>query len=108
MPPPCDDKFYTFENFNIGNELEIYGKVFHLVNADTFTKNFLMKMGVRVGTPANVPADPHTQRYNTQYQIQKWTKYYTEYCTEYCTEYQYNVPVRTSTVELYCTCTVGF
>ena len=63
MPPPCDDKFYTFENFNIGNELEIYGKVFHLVNADTFTKNFLMKMGVRVGTPANVPTDPHTQRY---------------------------------------------
>ena len=60
LPPPDETRFFCFENFNIGVELEFYGKVFHLTNADKFTVNFLTKMGVKVGEPSNVPVDPHT------------------------------------------------
>lgn len=60
LPAPDSSRFYCFENFNIGVELEFYGKTFHLIRSDKFTVNFLTKMGVKVGEPSNIPVDPHT------------------------------------------------
>jgi Ca2+-binding EF-hand superfamily protein len=59
LPPPDDNKFYTVEYFNVGNELQMYGRTFKLTDCDSFTANFLQKVGVTVGTPVEVPVDPH-------------------------------------------------
>ena len=48
LPPPDDHKFYTVEYFNVGNELQMYGRTFKLTNCDSFTANFLQKTGVTV------------------------------------------------------------
>jgi len=59
-PAPDDDQFYTVEDFNIGNELILYGKKFKLCDGDDFTKNFLKKLGVKVGEACPVPNDPYS------------------------------------------------
>ena len=59
-PPPNDDQFYTVEDFNIGRELTLYGRVFKLTACDEFTRNFLTKLGVRVPPPDGTPEDPYS------------------------------------------------
>ncbi|ELU01034.1 hypothetical protein CAPTEDRAFT_148704 [Capitella teleta] len=58
-PPPCDNTYYTIEDFNIGNELVLYAKNFKITGCDGFTKNFLHKLGVRLNAPESIPDDPY-------------------------------------------------
>lgn len=58
-PPPYDDTFYTIEDFNVQKELTFYGKKFKITNCDSFTVNFLTKIGVRVADPIEAPSDPY-------------------------------------------------
>nr|KAG5693048.1 hypothetical protein BaRGS_028808 [Batillaria attramentaria] len=58
-PPPNDDDFYTVEDFNIGEEINLYSKVFKIIDCDEFTHNFLKKMGVRIGQKGTSPNDPY-------------------------------------------------
>lgn len=60
-PPPYDHTFYTVEDFNVGLEVEIYGKVFKLCDCDQFTRNFLRKLGVKIGDPCEIPDDPYSK-----------------------------------------------
>lgn len=60
-PPPNDDEFYTVEDFNLNKEINLYSKVFKIVNCDEFTRNFLCKLGVRVpDAQSTAPQDPYT------------------------------------------------
>lgn len=59
-PPPNDARHYTVEDFNVGRELTMYGRVFMLTSCDEFTRNFLTKLGVRVPPPLEAPADPYS------------------------------------------------
>lgn len=57
--PPNDDLFYTVEDFNVGQEVTLYSRVFKITGCDEFTQNFLGKLGVRVKQIAEpVPEDP--------------------------------------------------
>ncbi|KAH9279125.1 EF-hand domain-containing family member C2 [Echinococcus granulosus] len=59
-PPPYEGCFYTVDDFNVGMDLELYGRVYRLVSCDKFTANFLRKLGVRVNEPEPIPDDPYT------------------------------------------------
>ncbi|VDM32033.1 unnamed protein product [Hydatigera taeniaeformis] len=59
-PPPYEDCFYTVEDFNVGIDLELYGRVYRLVACDKFTTNFLRKLGVKVNEAEPIPDDPYT------------------------------------------------
>jgi len=59
LPAPNDDDFYTVDSFNVGSEVELYGRKFKLVSCDTFTRNFLTKLGVNVGEMHHSPEDPY-------------------------------------------------
>ena len=60
-PPPNDEKFYTLEDFNNGNEIFIYGRIFKITDCDEFTKNFLKKIGIRLNPPIAIPSDPYSE-----------------------------------------------
>lgn len=60
-PAPHDDQFYIVDDFNVGNELTIYGRVFTLYACDAFTRDFLTKLGVRVGEDGALPTDSYSQ-----------------------------------------------
>ncbi|GAB1605511.1 EF-hand domain-containing family member C2-like [Argonauta hians] len=60
-PAPHDGEFYTEEDLNIGVEINIYSKVFKIVNCDHFTYKFLYQSGVKIPDPCPIPEDPHTE-----------------------------------------------
>ncbi|XP_006864354.1 PREDICTED: EF-hand domain-containing family member C2 [Chrysochloris asiatica] len=59
LPPPDEDKFYTVYHFNINTDVVFYGRTFKIYDCDTFTKNFLRKIGVKLNSPVKCPEDPY-------------------------------------------------
>ncbi|GAB5584545.1 EF-hand domain-containing family member C2 [Prionailurus iriomotensis] len=59
LPPPDEDQFYTVYHFNINIDVVFYGRTFKIYDADTFTKNFLKKIGVKLNPPGRCPEDPY-------------------------------------------------
>jgi EF-hand domain-containing protein 1 len=55
-------KFLTWEDLQIGAELEIYGKTFVLTACDSFTRNFFAAKGAPQGAPIAPPTDPYLGR----------------------------------------------
>jgi hypothetical protein len=63
LPAPNDDRFYTYDQFNVGTEVSLYGRVYKLIDCDPFTRNFLTKLGVRV------PPGKHVHCYTFVYHL---------------------------------------
>lgn len=61
FPKPLDESFYDVIDFNIGKNVELYGKVFRIVDCDNYTRQFLNRMGIFVGDPLNYPDNPFTE-----------------------------------------------
>ncbi|TEA42065.1 hypothetical protein DBR06_SOUSAS23010007, partial [Sousa chinensis] len=59
LPPPDEDQFYTVHRFNINIDIVFYGRTFKIYDCDTFTKNFLKKIGVKLNPPGQWPEDPY-------------------------------------------------
>ncbi|XP_020140631.1 EF-hand domain-containing family member C2 [Microcebus murinus] len=59
LPPPDEDQFYTVDHFNIGIDIVFYGRTFKIYDCDTFTQNFLRKLGVKLNPPGQCPEDPY-------------------------------------------------
>ncbi|OBS72185.1 hypothetical protein A6R68_13237 [Neotoma lepida] len=59
LPPPDDDLFYTVYHFNINIDVVFYGRKFKIYDCDTFTKNFLKKIGIKLNPPGSCPVDPY-------------------------------------------------
>ncbi|XP_025324577.1 EF-hand domain-containing family member C2 isoform X1 [Canis lupus baileyi] len=59
LPPPDEDQFYTVHHFNINIDIIFYGRTFKIYDCDTFTKNFLKKIGVKLNPPGQCPEDPY-------------------------------------------------
>ncbi|XP_071443062.1 EF-hand domain-containing protein 1-like isoform X2 [Hetaerina americana] len=55
---------YTWKDFNIGIDIPIYGIVYHTVNCDAFTKEFLLSQGVLMGEFEAMPSDPYIEKRN--------------------------------------------
>ncbi|XP_067373326.1 EF-hand domain-containing family member C2 isoform X2 [Channa argus] len=68
LPPPNDDQFYNVFHFNLNQQMVLYSRTFTLTNCDSFTKNFLTKLGVRLNDSAPVPDDPYS---NLRKEIEK-------------------------------------
>ncbi|KAK5607935.1 EF-hand domain-containing member C2, partial [Crenichthys baileyi] len=61
LPPPNDDQFYNVLHFNINQDMVLHSRTFTVTNCDSFTKNFLTKLGVRLNEPAMMPDDPYSK-----------------------------------------------
>lgn len=59
LPQPKNQFFYDIIDFNVGKEIEIYGKVFKITDCDYFTRTFLNRLGITVPDPLNQPEDPY-------------------------------------------------
>ena len=76
-PPPYDNDFYTVEDFNVGAQITLYSKTFHITGCDTFTQNFLQKLGVRVNQMVKGPEDPymsHRKAVSTASNVSEWAE----------------------------------
>uniref|UniRef100_A0A8C4HZ87 EF-hand domain-containing family member C2 n=1 Tax=Dicentrarchus labrax TaxID=13489 RepID=A0A8C4HZ87_DICLA len=71
LPPPDDDQFYNIFHFNLNQQMVLYSRTFTVTDCDSFTRNFLTELGVRLNDRAAVPADPYS---NLREQIEKSMK----------------------------------
>ncbi|XP_022623034.1 EF-hand domain-containing family member C2 [Seriola dumerili] len=60
LPPPDDDQFYNISHFNINQQMVLYSRTFTVTSCDSFTRNFLTKLGVHLNDPTTVPDDPYS------------------------------------------------
>ncbi|XP_010785238.1 EF-hand domain-containing family member C2-like, partial [Notothenia coriiceps] len=60
LPPPDDDQFYNIFHLNLNQQMVLYARTFTVTNCDSFTRNFLTKLGVILNNPATAPDDPHS------------------------------------------------
>lgn len=51
--------FYGILDLNVGKEIELYGKVFKIINCDVFTRKFLNRLGIHVPEGSSSPQDPY-------------------------------------------------
>lgn len=66
--------FYDVIDFNIGKEIDIFGKVFKITNCDLFTRRFLNRLGIAVPEPLEMPLDPYIEIRRMQDEGQKMRK----------------------------------
>ncbi|XP_054713652.1 EF-hand domain-containing family member C2-like [Uloborus diversus] len=50
--------YYTLDDLNIGETLNMFGKTFKILDCDDFTRQFMREMGYRLGTPEKEIDDP--------------------------------------------------
>jgi len=55
-----DGTILSFEDFNIGKSVTLYGKTFYLIDCDVFTRRFLTAVGIEVPPPEEFPEDTYT------------------------------------------------
>jgi hypothetical protein len=56
--PGQEPKTYTWKDLNIGMNLNVYGRVFRIVDADDFTKRFYQNEAAALNAPEHYPDDP--------------------------------------------------
>ncbi|XP_070771058.1 EF-hand domain-containing family member C2 [Enoplosus armatus] len=59
LPPPNDAQFFNVFHFNVNQQMVLYSRTFTVTSCDSFTRNFLTKLGVHLNGPATVPDDPY-------------------------------------------------
>ncbi|XP_003706810.1 EF-hand domain-containing protein 1 [Megachile rotundata] len=52
---------FHWKDFNVGIDVCIYGVVYHIIDCDLFTQEFLNSQGIDVGDKEEPPVDPYTQ-----------------------------------------------
>jgi hypothetical protein len=63
--PKNDREFYSLEDFNIGTEVNFFGKNIRIVNCDRFTTNFFSEqLGIELNPPEEIPVDDFTRKKN--------------------------------------------
>lgn len=64
--PKNDNTFVNLNDLYIGAELSLYGRVFRLIDCDSFTRQFFSDNGVNLGEPEEIPVDPFTKKNTTE------------------------------------------
>jgi len=61
--PGCPTDLYTWKDLNCGQDLDIYSRVFRIVDCDEFTRSFYADQGVALNGCESYPTDPfvHTR-----------------------------------------------
>lgn len=66
IPMPESDQqgnlqFFGFQHLNVGRELTFYGRTFHLITADPFTRQFYSSQSIFVPPDEETPRDAYTE-----------------------------------------------
>ncbi|KAJ3192284.1 EF-hand domain-containing protein 1 [Irineochytrium annulatum] len=58
--PKNSTEYYTVQDFNLGTNIQFYGKTFRIVSCDKFTEQYLVETeGIRIRPREEMPTDPY-------------------------------------------------
>ena len=55
VPKPNDKGNYTYDDLNVSIDIDIFGKVFRIIDCDAFTKDFYAQKGIMLNPPESLP-----------------------------------------------------
>lgn len=58
VPMPGANRCYVEQDLNLGMNLDVYGRVFRIVDCDEFTRSFYANEGIKLNAPEGFPDDP--------------------------------------------------
>jgi len=61
VPKGENGRFVSWEDLSVGNDIELYGRSFHLNGCDDFTRSFYQQNGITQGSAEGTPEDLYTQ-----------------------------------------------
>ena len=61
-----DGSYYSFRDFQIGKDINIYGKIVRIYDADEYTRNFCSLNGITLNAKQPIPEDPFLQKLNSK------------------------------------------
>ncbi|CAG9766041.1 unnamed protein product [Ceutorhynchus assimilis] len=67
IPKYDDGSFWHWKDLQVGKDLAFYGTVYHTVDCDLFTREYMASQGIDMGEPEEMPYDPYT--YHRQLQV---------------------------------------
>lgn len=73
LPKNDQGDHWHWKDLNLGVNATFYGKVFHLVNCDKFTKDFLESEGIIVNPSEELPSDPYVEKRKTAAALRTYT-----------------------------------
>lgn len=56
--PGTINNFYQEQDLRLGMDIDVYSRVFRIVNCDDFTRAFYANEGIDIGQPESYPDDP--------------------------------------------------
>jgi hypothetical protein len=62
--PNNRNKEFHWSDFNLGKNVLLFGKNFHICQCDKFTENFLMRNGIQVNNPEEIPEIDYSKKYS--------------------------------------------
>ncbi|XP_050306827.1 EF-hand domain-containing protein 1-like [Anthonomus grandis grandis] len=67
IPKYEDGSYWHWKDFQVGKDLAFYGIVYHTVDCDLFTREYMKSQGLDMADPEEMPYDPYT--FNRQLQV---------------------------------------
>nr|XP_022908102.1 EF-hand domain-containing protein 1-like isoform X1 [Onthophagus taurus] len=56
-----DGTCWHWKDFDVGKDIAIYGVVYHTIDCDLFTREYMKSQGLIMGEPEEMPPDPYIQ-----------------------------------------------
>ncbi|KAL3282731.1 hypothetical protein HHI36_005902 [Cryptolaemus montrouzieri] len=60
IPKNNRGEYWTWKDLGIGKDIAIHGTVYHTVDCDIFTREYMASQGLIMGDPEEMPFDPYT------------------------------------------------
>lgn len=57
VPKPDGSGNYSYRDLNLGINIDVYGRVFRIVDCDDFTRKFFNNEGLQLNAPEAIPND---------------------------------------------------
>lgn len=74
IPKNADGTVWHWKDFNVGRDVCFYGTVFHIVDCDTYTREYMLSQGLVMADKEQMPADPYIQQRQWKQQTSLTTK----------------------------------
>ncbi|KAK3929061.1 EF-hand domain-containing protein 1 [Frankliniella fusca] len=62
IPKDIGGQYYHWKDFDVGIDVSFYSTVYHIVDSDIFTREFMQSNGIDMGPPEEMPEDPYIKK----------------------------------------------
>ncbi|XP_076337710.1 EF-hand domain-containing protein 1-like isoform X2 [Tachypleus tridentatus] len=78
VPKNNEGEFFSWKDLNIEEDITIYGRTYHIVDCDKWSREYLVSQGIHVPSSKQLPADPYFKKRQKDFKQHNFTTSSTE------------------------------